>query len=76
VEQAKRKDSCGGEEQTDCLIAVEAALLGFAAGVALLFGGEALDGVVHSSIHYKAGGILAAVYRRLVVAAPQFFDGV
>jgi hypothetical protein len=34
---------------------VEAALLGFAAGVALLFGGEALDGVVHSSVHYKAG---------------------
>jgi hypothetical protein len=55
VEQAIREDRCGREEKADGLIAVEAASLDFAAGLALLFGGEALDGVVHSSVHCKAG---------------------
>jgi hypothetical protein len=54
VEQAIREYRDGREEQADRLIAMEAASLGFAAGVAFLFDGEALDGVVHSSVHLQS----------------------
>jgi len=47
VEQAVGQHRCGGEEQTDGLIAIEGFALGAAAGDALLLDGVTFELVVH-----------------------------